>query len=70
MSRRAISRATALWMLHNELRRPDLVVLAGTLPGTLERLTPQLTALAQRARLVLAGVGATPEIATALGPGC
>jgi MerR family transcriptional regulator, light-induced transcriptional regulator len=46
---------------------PDLVVLAATLPDNLEPLATQLTALAQRARLVLAGAGATPEIAAAVG---
>jgi methanogenic corrinoid protein MtbC1 len=44
--------------------RPGLVVLAATLPETLEPLRPQLAALA---RLALAGAGATPQIATAMG---
>jgi MerR family transcriptional regulator, light-induced transcriptional regulator len=48
-------------------RRPDLIVLAATLPGTLEPLAAQLTALAQRAPLALAGAGATPQIAAAVG---
>jgi methanogenic corrinoid protein MtbC1 len=47
--------------------RPDLVVLAATMPENLEPLATQLTALAQRAPLVLAGAGATPEIAGAVG---
>jgi methanogenic corrinoid protein MtbC1 len=46
---------------------PDLIVLAATLPETLEALTPQLTALARRAPLALAGPGATPQIAGAVG---
>ena len=50
-----------------EARRPDLVVLAATLPETLEPHAAQLTALAQRAPLALAGAGATPQIATAVG---
>jgi len=50
-----------------EVRRPDLVVLAATMPDTLEPFTAQLTALAQRVPLALAGAGATPQIATAAG---
>jgi MerR family transcriptional regulator, light-induced transcriptional regulator len=50
-----------------EARRPDLVVLAATMPGTLEPLAAQLTALAQRTQLVLAGAGATPQTASAAG---
>ena len=46
--------------------RPDLLVLAATLPETLEPLRPQLAALARRAPLALAGAGATPQIATAV----
>ena len=45
-------------------RQPDLVVLAATLPETLGPLTAQLTALGRRARLALAGPGATPRLAT------
>jgi MerR family transcriptional regulator, light-induced transcriptional regulator len=48
-------------------RRPDLVVLAATLPENLEPLAAQLTALAQCAPLALAGAGATAEIATVVG---
>ena len=48
-------------------RRPDLVVLAATRPEHLEPHAAQLTALAQRAPLALAGAGATPEIAAAVG---
>lgn len=50
-----------------DARRPDLVVLAATLPENLERLAAQLAALAQRSPLALAGAGATPEIAAAVG---
>jgi methanogenic corrinoid protein MtbC1 len=50
-----------------DARRPDLVVLAATLPENLEPLAAQLTALAQRAPLALAGAGATAEIAAAVG---
>ena len=50
-----------------DARRPDLVVLAATLPENLESLVAQLTALARRAPLALAGAGATPEIAGAAG---
>jgi methanogenic corrinoid protein MtbC1 len=50
-----------------EARRPDLVVLAVTLPEILEPLRPKLAALARRAPLALAGAGATPEIASAVG---
>ena len=48
-------------------RRPDLVVLAATRPEHLEPHAAQLTALAQRAPLALAGAGATPQIAAAVG---
>ena len=48
-------------------RHPDLVVLAATLPENLEPHVAQLTALARRAPLALAGAGATPEIAGAVG---
>jgi methanogenic corrinoid protein MtbC1 len=50
-----------------DARRPDLVVLAATLPETLEPHAAQLTALARRAPLALAGAGATAQIATAVG---
>jgi hypothetical protein len=53
-----------------DARRPDLVVLAATLPENLEPHATQLTVLAQRAPLALAGAGATPQIAAAWGPGC
>jgi methanogenic corrinoid protein MtbC1 len=46
---------------------PDLVVLAATRPETLEPLRPELAALARRAPLALAGAGATPQIARAVG---
>ena len=46
---------------------PDLVVLAATIPDTLEPLRPELAALARRAPLALAGAGATAQIATAAG---
>jgi MerR family transcriptional regulator, light-induced transcriptional regulator len=47
--------------------RPDLVVLAATVPQTLEQVRPELTSLAQRVPLALAGAGATPELASATG---
>jgi DNA-binding transcriptional MerR regulator len=50
-----------------DARRPALVVVAATLPETLGPLAAQLTALAQRAPLALAGAGATPEIASTVG---
>ncbi len=50
-----------------EAKRTDLVVLAATMPGTLEPFGAQLTALAERAPLVLAGQGATPQVASAAG---
>jgi MerR family transcriptional regulator, light-induced transcriptional regulator len=50
-----------------DARRPALVVVAATLPETLGPLAAQLTVLAQRAPLALAGAGATPEIATTVG---
>jgi MerR family transcriptional regulator, light-induced transcriptional regulator len=46
---------------------PDLVVLAATVPGTLEPLEPELTSLARHVPLALAGAGATPQIASATG---
>jgi MerR family transcriptional regulator, light-induced transcriptional regulator len=50
-----------------DARRPDLVVLAATVPGNLEPHAAQLTTLAQHAPLALAGAGATPQIAAAVG---
>ena len=50
-----------------DARRPDLVVLAATLPENFEPLAPQLTTLAQHAPLALAGAGATPELAATVG---
>jgi methanogenic corrinoid protein MtbC1 len=50
-----------------DARHPDLVVLAATLPETLGPLAAQLTALARRSPLALAGAGATPQIAAAVG---
>jgi DNA-binding transcriptional MerR regulator len=47
--------------------RADLVVLAATMPEKLEPLAAKLAALARRAPLVLAGSGATPEIAGIVG---
>ena len=49
-----------------DAREPDLVVLAATLPETLEPLRVQLTVLARRAPLALAGPGATPRLAAAV----
>jgi DNA-binding transcriptional MerR regulator len=50
-----------------EARHPDLVVLAAAVPEHLDALVPQLTALAERAPLALAGAGATAELAAAVG---
>jgi methanogenic corrinoid protein MtbC1 len=50
-----------------DARHPALVVLAATLPETLGPLAAQLTALARRSPLALAGAGATPQIAAAVG---
>jgi len=50
-----------------DARHPDLVVLAATLPENLEPHAAQLTALARRSPLALAGAGATPQIAAAVG---
>jgi MerR family transcriptional regulator, light-induced transcriptional regulator len=50
-----------------DARHPDLVVLAAILPETIEPHTAQLTALARRVPLVLAGAGATPRIARSVG---
>jgi methanogenic corrinoid protein MtbC1 len=50
-----------------DARRPDLVVLAATRPETLEPLRSALAALAQHAPLALAGAGATPQMARAVG---
>jgi DNA-binding transcriptional MerR regulator len=49
-----------------DTRRPALVVLAATSPDSLRPLTGQLTMLAQRVSLALAGPGATPELAAAV----
>jgi MerR family transcriptional regulator, light-induced transcriptional regulator len=50
-----------------DVSRPDLVVLAATQPETLESLQEDLAALARNAPLALGGVGATPQIAAAVG---
>jgi DNA-binding transcriptional MerR regulator len=47
--------------------RPDLVVLAATLTESLRPLRATLAALARRAPLALAGAGATPRLAKAVG---
>jgi MerR family transcriptional regulator, light-induced transcriptional regulator len=47
--------------------RPDLVVLAATVPETLEQVRPELTSLARHIPLALAGAGATPQLARATG---
>ncbi|MGH3162279.1 MAG: MerR family transcriptional regulator [Streptosporangiaceae bacterium] len=47
--------------------RPDLIVLAATVPENLEPLRDELAALARRVPLALAGAGATPQIASAAG---
>ena len=49
-----------------EASHPNLVVLAATRPGTLDPFTAQLTALARRAPLMLAGAGASPQLAVAV----
>ncbi len=49
-----------------DARQPGLVVVAATLPETLRPLTEQLTMLARRVPLVLAGPGATPQQAAAV----
>jgi MerR family transcriptional regulator, light-induced transcriptional regulator len=49
-----------------DTRAPGLVVVAATLPESLEPLTGQLTRLARRVPLVLAGPGATPQLAGAV----
>ena len=46
---------------------PDLAVLAATLRGALEPLTAELAALARTAPLALAGAGAAPQLAAAVG---
>jgi MerR family transcriptional regulator, light-induced transcriptional regulator len=48
-------------------RCPDLVVLAATRPQALEPLAAQLTVLARAAPLLLAGAGASPRMAAAVG---
>jgi len=50
-----------------EATRPDLVVLAATRPEALEPLRPKLARLARHAPLGLAGAGATPQLASAVG---
>jgi DNA-binding transcriptional MerR regulator len=47
--------------------RPDLVVLAAARPETLEPVRAELTALARRFPLALAGAGATAQFADAAG---
>jgi methanogenic corrinoid protein MtbC1 len=46
---------------------PDLVVLAATIPGTLEPLRPELASLARHAPLALAGAGVTAQLANLVG---
>ena len=46
---------------------PDLIVLAATVPENLEPLRSELASLAGRVPLALAGVGATAQIASAVG---
>jgi len=50
-----------------DARPPDLVVVAATLSRSLAPLAEQLTVLAQRVPLILAGPGATPGIARTVG---
>jgi MerR family transcriptional regulator, light-induced transcriptional regulator len=47
--------------------RPDVVVLAATRPERFDALTADLTRLAGKASLAIAGTGATPELAEAVG---
>ncbi len=49
-----------------DARQPGLVVVAATLPENLESLAEQLAMLAGRVPLVLAGPGATPQLAAAV----
>jgi methanogenic corrinoid protein MtbC1 len=49
-----------------EASQPDLVVLVATQTPTFETLAAQLTELARRAPLALAGAGATPQLAAAV----
>jgi methanogenic corrinoid protein MtbC1 len=49
-----------------EATHPDLAVLAATRPENLDPLAPQLTGLARLVPLVLAGTGATAELAAAV----
>ena len=49
-----------------DARRPGLVVMATTMPEILKPLAEQLTMLARRVPLVLAGPGATPQLAAAV----
>lgn len=46
---------------------PSLVVLAATMPERFEALVPELSTLAEMAPLVLAGAGATTELAQSIG---
>ncbi len=50
-----------------DVSRPDLVVLAAARPETLEPIRVELTALARRFPLALAGAGATAQFADAAG---
>jgi DNA-binding transcriptional MerR regulator len=50
-----------------EASQPDLVVLAATRTPAFEVLAAQLTELARRAPLALAGAGAAPQLAAAVG---
>jgi MerR family transcriptional regulator, light-induced transcriptional regulator len=50
-----------------EASQPDLVVLVATQTPTFEGIAAQLTELARRAPLALAGAGATPQLAAAAG---
>jgi len=47
--------------------RPDLIVLAATIPENLEPLRTELASLARCVPLALAGAGATAQIASAAG---
>lgn len=50
-----------------QARHPDLVVLAATRPGSLEPMRADLAGLARNVPLALAGAGASPQLAAAIG---
>jgi methanogenic corrinoid protein MtbC1 len=50
-----------------QAQRPDLIVLVGTRPERFDGLTDDLALLARVAPVALAGPGATPAVADAVG---